>query len=310
MVSFGLGSFAEALDIKDISHVYLGGVPTSSSGYPLSVAISSVLKEKIGADVTVEASAGGVENLAYIQGDKIHMGISGNHSVYEAVRGEGVFKGKNYDKVRGWFPLYRAIMYMVVKKDSPIKTWDDLKGKRISAGIKGGSIEKMHNQAFGAIGLPRTAYKPYFLAHRETMEALEVGTLDAGDVTGGLPFSTLLEFVDSMPFRIISIPENKLQIISKDFPYYAPITIPPNTYKGVPEAKTFYSTTIMIVHRDTPEEFMYKATKTIWENLDRLRSASAAARDISPETLVGGVAKVLPIHPGAEKYYREKGFLK
>lgn len=310
VVLFCLGSSAKALDMANTAHIYFGGVPTSSSGYPLSVAISSVLKDKLGTDVTVEGSAGGVENLAYIQEDKIHFGISGNHSVYAAVRGEAPFKGKKYDKVRGWFPLYRALMYLVVKKDSPIKTWDDLKGKRISVGIKGGSIEKMHGQALAAIGLPRTAFKPYYLAHRETMEAMEVGTLDAGDVTGGLPFSTLIESVDTMPFRIISVPEDKLDYIGKHFPYYAPITVPANTYKGVPEARTFYLTTITLVHKDIPEEFMYKATKAIWENLERLRSASAAARDITPETLVNGVAKVLTIHPGALRYYREKGFVK
>ena len=287
--------------------LYMGGVPSSSAAYPLTATVAKILGEN-GIEVNIEASRGGTENLGFVQSDQVDIGIAGNHTVYQASKGIEEFSDV-HDKITGWFPLYQLSLQMVVKKDSGIKTWEDLKGKKINVGVKGGSSETAFEKPFEVMGLSRSDFEPYFLENSEGLEALKIGTIDATLVVGPAPVAAVLEAQSGMDIRLIDIPKEKVELLKDDYPYYSPSMISSEIYGLENDTESLTWTTIFFVDKDLSEDLMYKMTKAVWENLDQLHDTSSDTKIIDAESLKNGVQNVVPIHPGALKYYQEQGLL-
>lgn len=286
-------------------NILTGG--TSGVYYPLGVALSQIYNDKIdGARASVQSTRASVENLNLIQTRRGEIGLALGDSVAAAWEGdeEVGFKQK-LDKIRGISALYPNYIQIVASKDSGIKTLADLKGKRVSVGAPRSGTEVNARRLLDAAGMSyddfgRTEYLPF----GESVELIKNRQLDATLQSVGLGAASIRDLASSVPITVVEIPADVVDKVGS--PAFISATIPANTYDGQAEdVKTAAIVNILVTSGDVPEDLAYQMTKQLHENRDTLVNAHAAAKAISLEGALR--AMPVPLHPGAARYYKEKG---
>ncbi|MGC2857197.1 TAXI family TRAP transporter solute-binding subunit [Novispirillum sp. DQ9] len=289
-------------------NILTGG--TSGVYYPLGVALSQIYNEKIdGARASVQSTRASVENLNLIQTGRGELGLALGDSVAGAWEGDTElgFAGK-LDKIRGISALYPNYIQIVASKDSGIRTLADLKGKRVSVGAPRSGTEVNARQLLTAAGMSyadfgRTEYLPF----GESVELIKNRQLDATLQSVGLGAASIRDLASSVPISVVEIPAEVVEKVGS--PAFISATIPANTYDGQTEdVRTAAIVNILVTSADVPEDIAYQMTKHLHENRDTLVNAHAAAKGISLDGALN--AMPVPLHPGAQRYYQEKGVAK
>lgn len=288
-------------------NVLTGG--TSGVYYPIGVGLSQLYSEAIpGAKVSVQATKASVENLNLLQAGRGELAFALGDSVADAKNGveEAGFKTP-LTKLRAIAGAYPNYIQIVASKESGIKTLADLKGKTISVGAPKSGTELNARAIFKAAGLTYADMgKVQYLPFAESVELIKNRQLDATLQSSGLGMAAIRDLASVMALNYVSIPADTVTKIGN--PAYQSAMIPAGTYDGQPEAvPTVAITNILVTREDVSDEVAYEMTRSMFENLTRLGNSHSAAKDIKLEN----AAKNLPIalHPGAERYYREKGAL-
>jgi len=192
---------------------------------------------------------------------------------------------------------------LLVKNRGNINSVADLKGKRVSVGSPGSGTEVNAQQILEAYGLTFDDLQLQRLSFADSAKAIQDGQLDAAFQTAGAPTAAITELAATTGVKIIPIDADKIASLIEKYPFYVETTIPGNTYQTVPDDVTTVSVrAILVVQSDLSEDLVYKATKALFENVDKL---PAKKEEIKLEGALQGVS--LPVHPGAQKYYDEKG---
>jgi TRAP transporter TAXI family solute receptor len=287
--------------------VLTGG--TSGVYYPLGVALSNIFGKAIpDAKVTVQATKASVENLNLLQAGRGEIGFTLGDSLGQAWRGdeEAGFKSK-LGKLRTVAAIYPNYIQIVASKDSGIKTLADLKGKRISVGAAKSGTELNARSIFGAAGM---SYKDFskveYLPFAESVDLMKNRQLDATLISAGLGVAAIKDLSSTQEVSIVSVPPDVVEKVG-DAAYIAE-TIPANTYNGQTEpVPTAAVRNLLVTHSGVSDETAYAMTKGIFENLDALSAAHAAAKQIKLDA--SATKSPVPLHPGAEKYFKEKGLM-
>ncbi|WP_109512259.1 TAXI family TRAP transporter solute-binding subunit [Pseudomonas ovata] len=288
-------------------NVLTGG--TSGVYYPIGVGLSQLYSEAIpGAKVSVQATKASVENLNLLQAGRGELAFALGDSVADAKNGveDAGFKVP-LTKLRAIAGAYPNYIQIVASKESGIKTLADLKGKTISVGAPKSGTELNARAIFKAAGLTYADMgKVQYLPFAESVELIKNRQLDATLQSSGLGMAAIRDLASVMALNYVSIPADTVTKIGN--PAYQSAMIPAGTYDGQPEAvPTVAITNILVTREDVSDEVAYEMTRSMFENLTRLGNSHSAAKDIKLEN----AAKNLPIalHPGAERYYQEKGAL-
>jgi hypothetical protein len=289
-------------------NVLTGG--TSGVYYPLGVALSQVYGDALpGTKVAVQATKASAENLNLLQAGRGEVAFSLGDAVSDAWNGveEAGFKGK-LDKLRGLAGIYPNYIQLVASADSGIRTLADLKGKRISVGAPRSGTELNARAIVKGAGMSYSDFsKVEYLPFGESVELMKNRQLDATLQSAGLGVASLRDLANAVKIVVIPIPAEVVAKIGD--PAYQPGVIPANTYQGQAEdIATVRIRNMLITHSGVPDDTVYAMTKAMFEHLDQLVAAHSAARGIIREEAAGGMP--LPLHPGAERYYREAGLLK
>jgi uncharacterized protein len=301
-VAFG----ASGARAEQFINVLTGG--TSGVYYPLGVALSKIYGEKI-PDVRtqVQATKASVENLNLLQQGKGEIGFSLGDSVKMAAEGnaDAGFKAP-LDKLRGIAAIYPNYIQIVATKESGITSLADLKGRSLSVGAPKSGTELNARAILTASkmsydDLAKTEYLPF----AESVELIKNRQLDATLQSAGLGVASLKDLSTSLPVTIVSVPAETATALGA--PYVA-ATIPAGTYDGQTEdVPTVAVINFLVTHADVSDELAYQMTKQLFENLPEVLAAHNAAKDIKLENAAKGMP--IPLHPGAERYYKEKGLL-
>lgn len=291
---------------SEFVNILTGG--TSGVYYPLGAALAKIYGDKIpNVRTQVQATKASVENLNLLQAGKGEIAFALGDSVKFAWEGntEAGFKSK-LDKLRGLAAIYPNYIQIVASKESGIKTLADLKGKGLSVGAPKSGTELNARAILGAAGLSyddlgKTEYLPF----GESVELIKNRQLDATLQSAGLGVASIRDLATSVPIQMVSVPADLIQKLGS--PYVAKM-IPAGTYDGQTEdVPTAAVINFLISHDGVSEDLAYQMTKQLFENLPDVVAAHKAASDIKLADAVKDMP--IPMHPGAEKYYKEKGVM-
>lgn len=287
-------------------NILTGG--TSGVYYPIGVALSKIYGEKIADTRTqVQATKASVENLNLLQQGKGEIGFSLGDSVKLAAEGnaDAGFKAP-LDKLRGIAAIYPNYIQIIATQESGVKTVADLDGKSLSVGAAKSGTELNARAILAASSmnydnLGKTEYLPF----AESVELIKNRQLDATLQSSGLGNAALKDLSTSLPISVVSVPNEVATALGAP---YIPATIPAGTYEGQTEdVPTVAVINFLITHSDVSDDLAYEMTKQLFENLEEVKAAHDAAKDIKLEDAIKGMP--VPLHPGAERFYKEKGLL-
>lgn len=305
-VALSLGAGSMVAGASEFINVLTGG--TSGVYYPLGAALAKVYGEKIeGARTQVQATKASVENLNLLQQGKGEIAFALGDSVQAAWAGneEAGFK-KKLDKLRGIAAIYPNYIQIVASKDSGITDLASLKGKRVSVGAPKSGTELNARAILEAAGMSyKDLAKVEYLDFGESVELIKNRQLDATLQSAGLGVASIKDLATSLAVTVVAVPASVPEKLGAPF---IAATIPAGTYEGqTADVPTVAITNILVTRSDVSDEEAYQMTKQLFENLDTLKAAHKAASAIKLENGPKGLP--IPLHPGAEKYYKEKGLL-
>ncbi|MBS7704777.1 TAXI family TRAP transporter solute-binding subunit [Chelatococcus asaccharovorans] len=289
---------------QEFINILTGG--TSGVYYPLGVALSKIYTEKIpGSRPSVQATKASVENLNLLQQRKGEIAFTLGDSLADAWNGveDAGFKTK-LDRLRAISAIYPNYIQIVASKESGIKTLADLKGKRLSVGAPKSGTELNARAILKGAGLTYADLgKVEYLPFAESVELMKNRQLDATLQSSGLGVASLRDLASAVEIVVVGIPEETVKKVGT--PYVA-ATIPANTYTGQTEAvPTAAVVNYFVTHDGVKDDLAYAMTKAVFDNLDTLGAAHSAAKSIKLENALQGLP--VPLHPGAAKYFKEKG---
>ncbi|WP_313952557.1 TAXI family TRAP transporter solute-binding subunit [Accumulibacter sp.] len=289
-------------------NVLTGG--TSGVYYPLGVTLSQIYGEVIpDSKVQVQSTKASAENLNLLQAGRGEIGFSLADAVSDAWKGDAdAGFSKPLDKLRAVASIYPNYLQIVALADANIKTLADLKGKRISVGAPRSGTEINARAILKAAGLSYSDFaKVEYLPFGESVELMKNRQIDVTLQSAGLGVAALRDLSAAVKVNFVPIPADVVAKVG-DAAYRA-ATIPASTYDGQTAAvATAAINNLLVTHSKVSTEEVYLMTKGIYDNLPRLGNAHSAARQIKLEDATAGLP--IPLHPGAEKFYRERGLLK
>lgn len=264
-----------------------------------------------GIDAKVEQSGGGVQNNKLVSDGKAEFAPSVGRLTALALVGKGPFKEK-LPNIRvlasNW--SYGVLQYATLEK-SGINSICDLKGKRVTMGPAGGGGIPAALAAFKACGFAQSDMTASFMSYEQGKEAVLDGNVDAFLSYAAVPVPALkaLEATPGARWRLLGLPEDKIQAIAKANPGYVRYVVPAKAYGREADTLTIGAPNIFIVNKDVPEDFVYQVTKLMIERLDEFKKIHPTHVEMSREGSAQAVAD-LPFHPGAARYYKEAGLMK
>jgi hypothetical protein len=296
-----------ALAAPTFINILTGG--TSGVYYPIGVGLSQIYSTGIdGAKTSVQATKASVENLNLLQAGRGELALALGDSVADAWNGveDAGFKAplKKLRAIAGTYPNYIQI---VASKESGITSLADLKGKRISVGAPKSGTELNARAIFKAAGLSyEDMGKVEFLPYAESVELIKNRQLDATLQSSGLGMAAIRDLAATLPITFVAVPAEVTAKI--DNAAYQPAEIPAGTYDGQDvNVATVAINNILVSHEGVSEEVAYQMTKLMFDNLARLSNAHSAAKAIKVESAAKNLP--IPLHPGAERFYKEVGAL-
>ena len=288
-------------------NVLTGG--TSGVYYPLGVAIGKIFSDKIANVKTqVQATKASVENLILLQRGRGEIAFALGDSLKAAWDGdeEAGFKDK-LGRLRTIGAIYPNYIQVVATAESGIRTLADLKGKTLSVGAPRSGTELNSRTILAAAGLSyKDLGKAEYLPFAESVDLMKNHQLDATLQSAGLGVASLKDLSTSVEITVVAVPKD---VVEKIGPPFVPIMIPANTYRGQDaEVPTAAVINYLVTSSAVSDDLAYQMTKSILESLPALANAHPAGGAITLDRAAMG--SPVPLHPGAIRYYREKGLVK
>jgi uncharacterized protein len=257
-----------------------------------------------------QSTQGSVENLELIVKGELESGFCQADIAYAAFKGLGRFSKAPVTGLRTIASLYREAVHIVVRGDSGIVTVAELKGKRVAVGEEGSGTLSDAEAILNAYKLKRSDVQVQYLRPGQASDALRKGRIDAFFLVAGAPADTVAELAETIPIRLLPISAEAIERLHQTHPFLTRAVIPAGTYLNVAEAETAGVAVEWVVMAGLDDDLVYGITKALWEKSTRklLEESGPAGRQIQLERAVEGLA--IPLHPGAERYYREIGVIK
>jgi len=259
-----------------------------------------------------QSANGSGANVHAIQSGTAESGLAQSDVAYWGFNGTGVFEGKpKLDKLRFLASLYPEHIHVVLPKDSTVQKLEDLKGKRIGVGLPASGAQVGALLILEAVGLKKNEnFQAEELNTAQSAERIQDGQLDAFLTVTGAPSSGIAQLASIAGLRLLSIPKAVQDKVIAEAPFYFSSPIPSGTYEGQDyDVSTLAVGAQWLVSADQPDELVYGITKALWSDITKkLLTHHAKGKDVTLETALGG--RGIPLHPGAERFYKEAGVLK
>lgn len=260
-----------------------------------------------------QSTTASVFNAAAVQNGELEAGLAAADIVHDAYHGVAKFEGKVHDKLRVVANLYPEDLHLVMPAGTTIENLGDLEGKRVGIAQAGSGTQVAVLTMLEGWGITRDNIDEAELNNSQSAERLADGQLDAYFYAAGWPVAAMVQLASTKGMALHSFTDEDLQKINDLVPAYIPSTIPAGVYEGVDtEVKTPAVSALLVMSADLDEELVYGITKAMWNDNSRnlLDNGHAKGKQITLETALDGIEALdVPLHPGAEKFYREVGLI-
>lgn len=302
-----LGATSAAL--ADGKRLTLATGGTSGVYFPLGGAIAQVISTKSDGKFSVTAQATGAsgENMRLVQANDVDFAMVQNDVADAAYKGTPPFRPDNkMTDVMAMGRLYPEYLHVVASTDSGVKKLEDFKGKKVSVGARGSGNEVNCRQIFQYFGLDYKNVEPVFLPYGETADQFKDRQLDGFVFTIGTPNPAIQDITTAQSVQFIPVEGAKVDELVGKFPFLVKDAIPAGTYKGQDKpVPTLSVQCILVVNKNMSDDDVYAMTKALYENLDDVAKAHNKGTEISVAHAADGIT--IPFHPGAARYFAEKG---
>lgn len=294
---------------KYVSHALKFGTARSGGVYvQIGKQLSAILNHRDSAlQITQKKTAGSEANIRLLNEDYIQLTLAQNDIVNDAFYAKGSYAGKkpmqNYRAIAG---LYTEQCQIVVRRDSKIRSIDDLEGKTVSVGEKESGTYQNARQILSAYGLSGKTVSYRHLHYDKAMKALEDKDVDAVFITAGAKTHIIDKTNETTPVRLLSMDSRKQERILKANPYLVKAEVPADTYSGQHRAvQTVGVRCVLLVKKNLPEATVKEITSRLFEYQDHLQKKVSVKLDLKEKNAVKGIT--IPFHKGAADYYKSKG---
>ena len=275
--------------------------------YFLGAGFASIINKNVpGVRVTAESTAASTENARYLVRGKMDMGLACMGTMADLKN-----QGMDVDKVRLVAVGHTSDTHWIVRKDSPIKSCSDFKGKVIGVGPAGSATLNIYSKKHLAAGWGITLedIKPKYIAFHEITRGIRDNTIDAGIIAAGYPIAAIMELARDIPIRLLETDPAALKKLQAEYPNVTAFVIPAGAYNGIDkDVHTYTLPQMWLCRTDLPEDLVYKILKAVYDNSEDRNAIHPMAKKYTIENAFRG-SKSVPVgyHPGAIKYYKEKG---
>ena len=296
---------------SDQDFIFGGG--SSGGTYNAVASVFAQFFTKAGvAHYTAQATTGSGQNIAFIKSGDIEFAMANSGTCLDAMNGVGSFEGNAYEDLRAICMVYPGIFQEFVSTSSGIESEQDLFGKKLAIGGPGSGDVVECTEVYDVFGMSIDDYEPQYLGTGEAADSMKDGHIDGMAFIGQYPASALIELTSKAinKAKLIGLSEETIQKLAgaEDAKYFEAV-VPAGTYGNQTEdIYTIANGQLMVTSADADEELVYLMTKTIYENLGELSIYHDALSDMSLDSAL--LTTGVPMHPGAERYYREVGLIK
>lgn len=310
---------------QDINFFTIGTGGTSFTYYPVGGVIANAISKPPGSRecgkggscgvdgliASAVSSRGSVDNINAIMSGLRNSGFAQSDVAFWAYTGTGTMEGSEPAKeLRTIAALFEEHIHLVALEGSGINSVADLKGKRVSVDEPGSGTYVDAGLILGAFGMTLKDIQEENLKGSAATEALRNGKVDALFIVAGYPTGALVELASAADMKLVPIAGEGVEKLTSEFGFFSSSSIPAEAYEGVGEAATVAVGAQWFTHSREDEELVYNITKALWNDESRrlLDVGHAKGSTITAETALAGVG--VPLHPGAERFYKEAGLLK
>jgi uncharacterized protein len=290
------------------------GIATGGTGgtyYPLGGMLAQLISNKATVDgnkvsATAESAGASVANAKLLGNQEIESAFVAADILDAAYNGRAQFDKKPIKNIRALAALYPETVQLVTRADSGINSIKDLKGKSISPGS--GQYQLL-TDLLRVNGLARSDVKEDSSSFSQAVDKIKDGNLDATLITAGVPTAAVTDFAQGHDLKVVPISGEAIEVLLKEQPYYTKVNLPANTYKGQTAAvPTLAVLAVWATQDKVSDDMAYQVTKALFENLPIMGQVHVQGKNIKLDTAMA--VGTTPIHPGALKYYKEKGLVK
>jgi len=289
--------------------------PATGGWYPTGAAIGEIIMDKNRDLKLTVIEGGGVGNIKDLNANKAQLGYTFSTVLAEAQKKKGPFEKDTITQVSCFLTLYVSYFQAAVHADSGIKTYADLANKRIAPGRKNWSGEILTQRILEAYGVSYDSIrnaggKVSFVGYSEMVDLMRDRHIDCCMGCTAAPSSLFMDMKTTHKIRFLEVDKDHADKIAAKYPGLAYLEMPPNTYADQPHpVRTLADYTITLVRKDLPVDQVYRMTKAVMENLERLHQAHPVIKYLTKETALSAFKKE-DVHPGVIKYFREVGVIK
>ncbi len=255
------------------------------------------------------STGGSVANINSIDAGELNMGVAQSDWQYHAYNGTSKFEGHKKDKLRAVFSVHAEPFTVVARADSGVNTFADIKGKRVNVGNPGSGTRGTTEVAMKATGLEMKDVVKSELKPAEMAAALCDNNLDVITYVVGHPSGAIKEAGASCESKIVPVTGEGIDKLVAETPYYAKAVVPGGEYKGTDkDVDTFGVYATFVSSTDTDDETIYQVVKAVFDNFERFKKLHPAFKNLKESDMIKNALSA-PLHPGAVKYYKEKGWM-
>lgn len=323
-----LAMFAGAANAQQLQFFRIGTGSAGGTYFPIGGIIANAISNPPGSRPCEKGGNCGVpglvaiaqstnasaHNCTAVQAGQMEAGMTGAATLHFAYFGKGKFKDARKPDLRVIANLYPEDLHLVLPKGSKLKSLQDLKGKRVGIAQAGSGTQIAVELILAAHGITRKDYTPAELNNSQSAERLADGQLDAYFYAAGTPVAAMVQLDSTKGMELYNFSAEEIKKGNEAVPYYIPSMIKAGVYPGVKyDVKTLAVSGILITNANQDEKLIYEVTKALWSKTARrlLDNGHAKGKVITVESALDGIKGIgVPLHPGAEKYYREVGILK